>query len=349
MKLKMIATLAIALVATAGAGATGGSSLLAEALPGSGKTASPVRPNWDSFWFGQYIMDIGMERLGYEVESPKTLSAPALFAALSQNDSDYTADTLVPNHNAMYAKVKDTVMRIGPVMDPGSLQGYLIDKRTSEKHGIHYVEDLLKPEVAALFDSDGDGRADMIGPSVGWGAEKVALHQFKALGLDKTVRMVQGEYNALSADAAGRLSAGEPVLLYAWYPNPTTLKLRPGKDLVWLQMRQTHLPDDQAESYRPLPGVVGCAGGSDPCNIGWLPTIYYIAVNRGWAEDNPAAVSFFTAVQMHLKDRVEQNTRMANGENREADIRRHAERWIADNQQTFDKWIAEAIKTANGG
>ena len=57
--------------------------------------------------------------------------------------------------------------------------------------------------------------------------------------------MVQGEYSALAADAAGRLSDGEAVLIYAWYPNATTLKLRPGRELVWLQMKTIDLPGDQ--------------------------------------------------------------------------------------------------------
>ncbi|MEO3416223.1 glycine betaine/L-proline ABC transporter substrate-binding protein ProX [Roseovarius sp. CAU 1744] len=334
------------LAATTAAAALAGSLAFA-AGPGDGKTAYPVRPNWDTFWFGQYILDIGLEKLGYEIDHPKTLSGPPMFASLAQGDSHYAADTISPNHDAMYEEVGDAVIKIGPLMEPGSLQGYLIDRKTSEAHGIKYVEDLLKPEVAALFDSDGDGRAEMIGPSVGWGAETVALHQFEALGLDKTVQMVQGEYSALAADAAGRLSDGEAVLIYAWYPNATTLKLRPGRELVWLQMKTIDLPGDQEARYKPITGDVGCSGGDDPCDIGWLPTVYYIAVNRAWGEENPAVLSLFNSLKMDLSARIEQNARMAEGETREDDIRRHAEDWIAANQEQFDTWLDTAREAAN--
>lgn len=340
--IKRAAKLAATVAATALIGSAG---LAAE--PGAGKTAHPVRPNWDTFWFGQYILDIGLERLGYEVEAPKTLSGPPMFASLAQGDSHYAADTISPNHDAMYDQVGDAVIKIGPLMEPGSLQGYLIDRKTSEEHGITHVEDLLKPEVAALFDSDDDGKAEMIGPSVGWGAETVALHQFEAIGLDETVDMVQGEYSALAADAAGRLSDGEPVLIYAWYPNATTLKLRPGRELVWLQMRTLDLPGEQETLYKPIAGDVGCAGGADPCDIGWLPTVYYIAVNREWGEANPAVLKLFHSIRMDLSARIEQNAKMAEGETREDDIRRHAEAWIEAHQAEFDSWLEEARAAAD--
>ncbi|MBL8701643.1 MAG: glycine betaine/L-proline ABC transporter substrate-binding protein ProX [Alphaproteobacteria bacterium] len=311
-------------------------------LPGAGKTVSPARPNWDSFWFGQKIVDIGMERLGYRVESIKTLAPAAIFTSLARGDLHYTVDTILPNHSEFYAKTQADVMPVGPIMDPGTVQGYMIDKATAEKHNIRYLEDLADPKIAALFDQNGDGKADMVGPSVSWtGSAGVVSHQIQALGLEKTINVVQGEYTTLAADAVGRHASGKPIFLYTWYPNPTTMKLLPGRDLVWLQLKKVSLPGDQMERYKALAGVDGCA--SNPCDVGWLPTVYYIGVNRKWAAENPAAHEFFKQVKMVLQDRAEQNARMLNGENREEDIERHARAWISANQQKFDSWIAAAM------
>jgi glycine betaine/proline transport system substrate-binding protein len=252
---------------------------------------------------------------------------------------------MLPNHAEYYSKTAGDVEPIGPIMDPGTVQGYLVDKKTAEKHNIRYLEDLQKPEIAKLFDQNGDGRAEMIGPASSWaGSSAVANHHMKALGLEKTVNMVQGEYTTLAADAVGRYSAGQPIFLYAWYPNPTTMKLLPGKDLVWLELKTVSLPDNQMAQYKPLPNVDGCA--SDPCNVGWLPTVYYIGVNKKWAAENPAALTFMKLVKMHFIDRAEQNRKMLNGENREEDIDRHAKEWIKTNQAKFDSWIAQAIASA---
>lgn len=313
----------------------------ADTLPGDGQTLQPARPNWDSFWFGQQVVDIALERLGYTVKAPMTLGSTAIFTSLARNDIQYTVDTILPNHSAYYAQTEGDVVAVGPIMDPGTVQGYMVDKATADAHNIRYLEDLKKPEIAALFDQDGDGKADMIGPSVGWkGSNAVATKHLKDLGLEDTVHMVQGEYSALAADAVGRYASGEPIFIYTWYPNPTTMKLKPGKDLVWLQLRNPSLPEDQMAKYKPLPNVAGCA--DDPCDVGWLPTVYYIGVNKDWSEKNPAAMSFFNNFKMVLNDRAEQNVKMLNGESRDADILRHAQQWIETHAEEFDAWIAEA-------
>ena len=336
---------AAAFAAAAFALPAGDAAAQQQKLPGAGKTVSPARPNWDSFWFGQRIVDIGMERLGYKVEAPKTLAPPAIFTSLANGDLHYTADTILPNHAEMYAKTANDVMAVGPIMDPGTMQGYMVDKKTAEAHNIKYLEDFLDPKIAALFDQDGDGKADMIAPSVSWtGSAAVANLHMKSLGLEKTIKMVQGEYTTLTADAVGRYSQGKPIFLYTWYPNPTTMKLLPGKDLVWLQLKNVSLPDDQMSKYKAQPHVDGCA--SDPCNIGWLPTVYYIGVSKKWAAQNPAAIEFFKHIKMDLRDRAEQNVKMLNGENRDTDIDRHAREWIAKNQAAFDSWINAALAVA---
>ena len=205
--------------------------------------------------------------------------------------------------------------------------------------------EITDPKIAALFDQDGDGKADMIAPSVSWtGSAAVAALHMKSLGLDKTVKLVQGEYTTLAADAFGRYLAGKPIFLYTWYPNPTTMKLLPGKDLVWLQLKKVELPGDQMQKYKPMPKVEGCA--SDPCDIGWLPTVYYIGVSKKWADENPAAVELFKQIKMVLQDRSDQNRRMLAGENRDSDIDNHAREWIKKHEAEFEGWIKAAIAKA---
>lgn len=320
----------------------GSTMAIAEDAPGAGKTVKPSRGNWDTFWFAQNIVQMGLEELGYDVEDPATLAATAVYSSLSQGDTAFTADTVMPNHDGMAAKVQADVIQIGPVLTPAAIQGYLIDKKTADAHNIVYLEDMQRPEIRDLFDTNGDGRAEMIGPSVGWGAEAVALAQFEALDLNQDVHMIQGEYSALVGDVEGKVSAGEPVFLYSWYPSSLTFKVKPGEDLVWLQMKDASLPEAQQAQYSPVPGVVGCAGDADPCDMGWLATENYISVNKDWAAENPAAVAFFEQVQVSLQDRVDQNSRMAEGERSEDDIRRHAEEWIAAHRDEFDGWLTKA-------
>jgi glycine betaine/proline transport system substrate-binding protein len=308
-------------------------------LPGEGRTIRPARASWDTFWFGGFVIETAMKRLGYKIADWKTLSGPAMYQAIAQGDVDLTPDTVMPFSEPSFEKFAKDILNIGPIVDPGSVNGYIIDKASSEKYDIRYISDLLDPAKAKVFDSDGDGKADMVGPNAGWGSEKTVLDDFKRLRLDKTVKLVQGEYNILVADAVSRFKAGKPVLIFAWYPNTATVKIRPGREAVWL-----HFKEGEAPAALATANIEGCAAKVALCNTGSAATKYFATVNREWAAKNPAALKFLSRLKMSLDDRVEQNTRMMNGENKEADIRRHADEWIANNRAKFDAWIEEAKK-----
>ena len=200
---------------------------------------------------------------------------------------------------------------------------------------------MKKPEIVKIFDSDRDGKANLVGCNPGWNCDKIATHHLKAYGLNKTVQHMQGEYNVLVGDAVARYKNGQPVFLYAWYPNTATVQMLPGKDLVWLEVPYTDLPME-GNFNTEIKGVVGCAAKTDLCNLGWTATQYFIAANKDWLSDNPAARKLFELVKMNLGDRVEQNMKMKNGEDSKKDIMNHARQWIRKNQSKFDSWIKEA-------
>lgn len=313
-------------------------------MPGEGKTVKSARANWDGFWFGGMIVQIGLERLGYKIEGPKTLNNPARFSALGQGDIDYETDTVWPNHKSFVDKQAGKVELVGPILSPGSMSGYLIDRKTSEKHGITTVDDLKKPANVALFDRDKDGKADLMGCNPGWACEKIINHHLKAYDLGGSVEQIQGAYNVLAGDTVARYKAGEPVLLFAWYPNSPTLEMIPGKDLVWLQVAKTDLP--MGKSDTTLKNVTGCAGGSSTCNTGWPAADYFITVNKKWMAENPAARKFFELIKMSVSDRVNQNIAMKNGEDSERDVSRHAAEWIERNKSQFESWLDQARAAA---
>jgi len=322
--------LASTLVAAPVLGAT--TSAFAQAKPGDGKQIKIARASWDTFWFGTYILQKGFQELGYTVPEPTTYTVPTLFQVIEQGDADLTCDVIVP-----LAIVPESLKLIGPFMNPGSINGYLIDRKTAEEHNIKYISDLKKPEIAKIFSEGGD-KAKMVGPNPGWGSEKFVINQLKETGLDQSIELVQGEYTILSADAISRFKAGKPILAYGWYPNELTVTLRPGQDLVWLAFEE-----GQADAAYALPNLVGCSADGPVCNTGNPSTQYFVAANPKWVEENPAAAKFLEAWSMDLEDRVKQNDLMRAGEKRDSDLKRHAEQWIAAHRSDFDKWIAASL------
>jgi glycine betaine/proline transport system substrate-binding protein len=317
------------------------------AEPGEGKTVQPARATWDTGWFQTEIYAKALEELGYQVEKPTTLDNPVFYQAVAQGDVDFWVNGWFPLHNEYEDAYAQGAELVGYVAEGGALQGYLIDQATAEEHGITNLEDLKNPETAALFDGDGDGKADMVACPPGWGCELVIEHQMDAYELGDYVNTIKASYSASMADAMARYQQGEPILFYTWTPNWTVGMLKPGKDVVWIEVPFPSLPEAQAqfEDQTVVEGVTGCV--DDPCEMGWPANDIRPVVNSAFLEDNPAARKLFEVMSIPLDDIFAQNARMFDGEDSESDLARHAQEWIAENREQFDQWLEVARAAAS--
>ena len=317
------------------------------AEPGAGKTVQPARATWDNGWFQAEIYMKALEELGYQVEDPTTLDNPVFYQAVAQGDVDFWVNGWFPLHNEYSGTYEQGAELVGYVAEGGALQGYLIDKATAEEHGITNLEDLKNPEIAALFDGDGDGKADLVACPPGWGCELVIEHQMDAYELRDHVSTIKASYSASMADAMARYQQGEPILFYTWTPNWTVGMLKPGEDVVWIEVPFPSLPEAQAqfEDQTTVEGVIGCV--DDPCEMGWPANDIRPVANSAFLEENPAARRLFEVVAIPLEDIFAQNARMFEGEDSEEDLERHAEEWIAANRALFDQWLDEARAAAS--
>ncbi len=91
-------------------------------------------------------------------------------------------------------------------------------------------------------------------------------------------------------------------------------------------------------------GIEGAV--SDPIKLGFVAADIQIVANTKFLNENPAAKRFFEVFSLPLGDVNEQNTRMNDGEKSQKDVERHADEWIAKNQEKYDGWLAEARKAA---
>ncbi len=322
------------------------------AMPGEGKTVQLGRATWDTGWFQAELFGLLIENLGYEVEMVAPLANDAFYLSCARGDVDMWANGWFPIHNVYIedSKVVDKVELVGHEVEAGALQGYLMDKATSEEYEISSIAQLADPELAALFDSDDNGKANLIGCPEGWGCAKVINHQIEAYDLGDTVEHIQGEYSLLMADVLSRYKQGEPILFYTWTPNWTVNKLKPGEDVVWLQVDTPSLPEDQAEmATEELVTVSGidCAGGDDPCMVGWNYGDIRVVANTEFLNDNPAVRALAEVVKIPFEDITEQNAWMEDNEARtEEEIRAYAEEWMVENSDMVDEWL-QAARSAN--
>ena len=294
----------------------------------------PVYAQTESI-FQMDVVSIGLEELGYDVKKALNIVDSAMHVAIGNGDSDYTAGHWYPQQKQFFENGggAEKMTRLGVLVD-GCLQGYAIDKKTADAYNIKNIADLKKPEIAKLFDTDGDGKANLIGCDAGWRCEGIIEHHLEAYDLRDTVEQQRGSYFALMADAIARYDGGEPLLYYTWTPIWMNAILRQGEDVVWLEVPFTSLPADYAEQATDVK--------VDGKNLGFSINQMRIVANNEFLNENPTAKRFFELAQIPIEDVDAQNLLMYNGENSLEDIRRHAEEWVAKNQELFDGWVAEA-------
>ena len=314
-----------------------------DSLPGEGVTVKPAKATWDTGWFQIELYIKALEALGYKIEDPVMLENPPFYQAVSLGDVDFWANVWVQIHQPYTADIPDKTTIVGYVAKGGALQGYLVDKKTADEYGITNLEDFKKPEVIDVFDTDGNGKANLVACPPGWGCELRIDFHLETYELGDYIEPVKAEYSIAMADAIARYINGDPVFFYTWTPNWTVGKLIPGEDVVWIEVPFPALPEDAGGDLDALTiaGVEGCV--SDPCLMGFGADDIAVIANNEFLADNPAAEALLAAVEIPLADIFVQNAKMFDGEDSEEDIKRHATEWIVENQALFDSWIDAAL------
>lgn len=315
--------------------------------PGKGVTIKPARATWNTSFFHEALIRKGLKELGYTVNAPKDLANALFYKSVAFGDVDYWPSGWLPNHkNYMKGNFNERAKAYGYVVKAGGLQGYLVSKSIAEELGIESLDDFKRPEVRKAFDKDGDGKADLTACPPGWQCERDIDRHLKVYGLKDSITPVKAAYEASMAANLGAHKNGEPIFFYTWTPNWTVFELKPGKDVVWINVPK-NIPSETEKDVVDSMTVENLTGAvTSPLQMGFAASDIRIIANREFAEKNPAARRFFEVFRLPLADINEQNNRMNSGEKSDKDIDRHADEWIAKNKATWDKWLAEARKAA---
>jgi glycine betaine/proline transport system substrate-binding protein len=316
-------------------------------FPGEGTSVKPARASWGSGFFLEALYSRALEHLGYDLEHFKELSNPIFYKAVVQHDVDFWANGWFPLHNDQLPEEFDEMaQKIGYVVKNGALQGYLVSKEHADKYDITSLEDFKREKVKEAFDANGDGKADLVACPPGWGCEKVITHHMDVYKMHNHINAIKAAYAASMADAVARYNNGEPVLFYTWTPNWTVNKLKPGKDVVWINVPsiiptkgQRGMEDDMVAE-----GVKGAV--TDPVKMGFVANDIRVVANNEFLNNNPAAKKLFELMAVPFDDIAAQNSKMFEGEDDQEDIERHATEWIMNHKDQWIEWQRKARMAA---
>ncbi|MEX0369860.1 MAG: glycine betaine ABC transporter substrate-binding protein [Tateyamaria sp.] len=276
---------------------------------------------------GHVLSAIVEQEMGGDAEIVSGMNqAAVIFAGMDKGDGsiDVFTDLWMPNQQALwdeYIEGNETVATNSPYKGTSNIYvpTYMTDKVSS-------IEDLKNPEIAAMFDTDGNGKGEYWAGDVTWASTKRWQIKFKSYGLDGL-----WEPNIVSADTfkAGleaAYTAEKPQLFYYWTPEAIHVKY----DLTAVEepARSDGCEDVDldAEDWLEVSSFNCVIASND----------IFVAYSKSLEERNPAVATMLSNVQF-TGDEI--NGWIVEMFENKRDPREVAEDWIADNKETVQSWI----------
>lgn len=272
------------------------------------------------------------EALGLEVETVPLTAVPVLWEAMSRGNGevDIWTETWLPNQDAPKTKYVDEekTVTLSEKSFP-AVQGYCIPKAAQEKHNIRSVFDLANPEIAALFDSNGDGKGEVwIGPQ-GWQSTNIETIRARDYGFAEFFELQSTDEAIATAGLDAAVKADRPWLGYCYGPHQNFVLY----DLVLLE-EPAHNPDafvmvqpDQDPDWQAKSKVASA----------YPDTRVYISWSANLAERNPALVTLLQNIELSADDVNAWSLDIINGK----DPAEVVKPWIEANSGQIAAWAAQ--------
>ncbi|MBL8581760.1 MAG: hypothetical protein JNL61_05960 [Rhizobiaceae bacterium] len=188
-------------------------------------------------------------------------------------------------------------------------EGIFIPKYVADEHGVKALGDLAKPDVAKLFDSDGNGLGEIWAGATGWESNNHTQVRAKSYGFDKTMELTNVDQAIELALLKDAYESKKPIAFYYWTPE----WIFAAYDLVKLEEPpfDGYTTDDAKGTDRYK--ADGCYTFYQPGQRNdWLeasdikcsqpPTRVYVAHSKQLAERAPKIAQFLTQVTLTPED-----------------------------------------------
>ena len=171
----------------------------------------------------QNIMKVVIEKYLDGEVSFLLVGEEAMYPAMSKGDGslDVQPDLWSQHTTAMMNEYvlpgsKQTI-RLNKTPYKGT-EGIFVPGFVQDELGVKQLADLAKPEVAKLFDSDGDGKGEYWAGAVGWEATNHSMVRAKSYGFDKGFTATTVEQPVFLAQLDAAMKKKKPIVFYYWTP-----------------------------------------------------------------------------------------------------------------------------------
>ena len=177
-------------------------------------------PAWPSAQVTAYIIhDVLNERLGLETEL-RERGTLTILADIGRGEIQVHPEVWFPNLSAMATRLSEEkhVLSLSP-NSVAATQNICATQATVEQTGIKAVADLAKPEMAAQFDSDGDGKGEIWIGAPSWSSTEIERIRAHSYGYDQTMALLEMPEDVAMAAVDAAVSFGKPMVFYCYGPH----------------------------------------------------------------------------------------------------------------------------------
>jgi len=288
-------------------------------------------PNWPSVAATANVLKVAIEQnLGLDVELQNGTN-PIVFEAMDKGAMDVHPEVWLPNqqnlHNT-YVKEKGSV-----AMNPNGVEAFqamCVPEAFAEKHDITSIDDLTDPDVAELFDSDGDGKGEIWIGVPGWASTNVEKIRAKSYGYDQTFELTESDETLAYANLDEAIRNGEPWVGFCYSPHYVfvlhdlqVLEEPPYDPAKWNVIQPT---DDPAWLEKSQAGTA------------WDTAYLHLHYRKGLEEEYPSVTTLLRNMDLDTET-VSQMTYALVIDEREPGG--YAEEWVAEHEDQVLGWMTE--------
>ena len=307
------------------------SLLAAMSVPAIAEDVKIGVPSWTGAQAMAHLLGAVVEmRIGGTVDYVPGNNA-TIFQGMDQGkgDIDVHPDVWLPNQESFTKKYVDGAGSVLLNQQPyEGNQGFCVSKDFAEANNITDIADLGRPDVAALMDSDGNGKGEMWIGAPGWASANVNEVKVRDYGLLDFIEPIRAEESVKTARIKDSIAKGEGYAFYCykphavWFMFDVVMLSEPTYDAAKYTMVQ---PSDDADWYEK----------SSVSTKDALKQVQ-IAYSKSLPDRSPAIAEFFERFSVTADD-VSNFAFEISGNGR--DPAEFAREWVEANPDRVDAWL----------
>ena len=265
--------------------------------------------------------------LDSEAEIVAGLSDGSVIAAgMDKGDgsADVYTDLWMPNRQAIWDKYVDGAGSVGHNNPYLGTQKIYVPTYMADM--VRSIDDLRKPEVAAMFDKDGNGKGEYWAGDAGWKSTRMWQVKFKSYGLSDLWEAEILPDATFKGQLKAAINREQPILFYYWTPE-------------WVHAAYDITPIEEPARTE----------GCENVNLDqedWLEAsefacasndaMIYVAYSKSLETRNPSVAKFLSQIELDPDVVNEWILQIGRDKMDPLDV---AEEWVASNMDTVNRWI----------